>query len=297
MINSEWLKTFCTLAETKNFTTTAKALFMTQSGVSQQIRKLEDDLGQQLIIRGRKHFELTPQGRSVLDYARQVLAGDKLLRSRISDTDPYQGNCAISGQGGVGTLIYPWLLDIQQQWPKLNIHFTFNPTKDVEKTVKKGECDIGFITHTANDPELVVEPISVEYLCLVLPKEIQYSDFQHLNNLGFIDHPDGKLIAAEVLPQVFKEDDIDVFNLKTSGYINHVGMICDPVAKGFGYTVLHEYIVRLSPFFHQLKVVIPKERPSHRINVIYKKKWPLHPRYRFVIDNLKLRFDEQGDLT
>ena len=44
MINVTWLRTFCTLAEVGHFTRTAERLYMTQSGVSQHIRKLEEQL-------------------------------------------------------------------------------------------------------------------------------------------------------------------------------------------------------------------------------------------------------------
>lgn len=40
MINLVWLKTFCTLVEVGHFTKTADMLFMTQSGVSQQVKKI-----------------------------------------------------------------------------------------------------------------------------------------------------------------------------------------------------------------------------------------------------------------
>jgi len=290
MLKFSWLKTFSTLAETKNFTETANKLAMTQPGVSQHIRKLEDNLGQQLIVRKDRHFELTPEGKTVLKYARQILEGEKFVRANINDTDPHRGNCFISSPGGVGTLIYPWLLDIQQQWPHLQINFTFNPTEEVEESIRNGESDIGFITHATNASGLMVESVSKEKLCLVLPGDAEIDSFIQLENLGFIDHPDAKLIASDVLPHLYKNANIDIENLKKSGYINHVGMICDPVARGFGYTVLHEYIARLSPVFDQLKIVTPKKPVTHDIDVIYKKAWPLHPRYRWVIDNLKNRF-------
>ncbi|MGY0583116.1 MAG: LysR family transcriptional regulator, partial [Paraglaciecola chathamensis] len=51
MINPIWLKTFCTLVDLGHFTKTADVLFMTQSGVSQQIKKLEEQLATPLLIR------------------------------------------------------------------------------------------------------------------------------------------------------------------------------------------------------------------------------------------------------
>ena len=293
MLKFTWLKTFSTLAESKNFTETADRLAMTQPGVSQHIRKLEDNLGQQLIVRKDRHFELTPQGKTVLEYAAQVLEGEKSVRVHINDTDPHLGDCLISSPGGVGTLIYPWLLDIQQQWPELQIHFTFNPTEEVEEAIRAGDSDIGFVTHPTTASGLTVEPVSKEKLCLVLPRDAQFESFSQLEDLGFIDHPDAKLIVPEVLPYLYKDFDKDFENLKKSGYINHVGMICEPVARGFGYTLLHEYITRLSPVFEQLRIVTPKKPITHDIHVIYKNSWPLHPRYRWIIDNIKHRFSEQ----
>ncbi len=292
MINSDWLKTFCFVAKTKNFTLTAKNLFMTQSGVSQHISKLEEHLGLQLIIREAGQFELTPAGVSVLEYSQKLILDEKLLLENISNADPHQGICRISSPGGVGMLIYPWLLDMQQLWPELNIHFTYNPTQEVEQNIKDGKCDLGLITHQSNDSELLLEKISQEHLCLVLPKTAKFKTFNDLENLGFIDHPDAKIIAAKIFPQIFKNVAINVSNLKTSGYINSVNQICDPVARGFGYTVLHENIVCISPVFDQLKVIRPKKTLAQDINAVYKRNWPLHPRYREIIENLTAKFEQ-----
>ncbi|HSP84641.1 MAG TPA: LysR family transcriptional regulator, partial [Psychrobacter sp.] len=62
MINTTWLRTFCTLVEIGHFTRTAERLYMTQSGVSQHIRKLESQLGIDLLIRQGKQFSLTDAG-------------------------------------------------------------------------------------------------------------------------------------------------------------------------------------------------------------------------------------------
>lgn len=62
MINQVWLKTFCTLVEVGHFTKTAEKLFMTQSGVSQHIKKLELQLDVALLNRDGKSFILTDSG-------------------------------------------------------------------------------------------------------------------------------------------------------------------------------------------------------------------------------------------
>ena len=64
MINPTWLNTFCTLVEVNHFTQTAERLYMTQSGVSQHIKKLEQQVDCALLERHGKQFTLTVQGQN-----------------------------------------------------------------------------------------------------------------------------------------------------------------------------------------------------------------------------------------
>jgi DNA-binding transcriptional LysR family regulator len=73
MINPVWLKTFCKLADVGHFTQTANLLFMTQSGVSQHIQKLEQQLGAALLIREGKSFSLTESGERLHQNGRMLL--------------------------------------------------------------------------------------------------------------------------------------------------------------------------------------------------------------------------------
>ena len=63
MINQQWLQTFLTLVEVGHFTQTAEKLYMTQPGVSQQIKKLEEQVGVALLKRtGKSNFPLMISG-------------------------------------------------------------------------------------------------------------------------------------------------------------------------------------------------------------------------------------------
>lgn len=290
MINTDWLKTFSTLAETQSFTSAAKQLHMTQPGVSQHLAKLEDYLGQALVIREGRHFELTPRGKTVLAYARNLLENERALIEQIGDEDPHQGKCVISLPGNIGNLIYPWLLDLQAQWPLLHIHIIFNPTREVERLVRQSDCDIGIVSHHTDDPELAQAPYMPENLWLVLPAGMHLESFEQLQGLGFIDHPDARLMAATVFAGLFPQEGIDTSELRTVGFTNSAPRICDHVARGLGYTVLDEFMVRSSPVFDQLSIANPDSPPSGEFRFVFRRSWPLHPRHRFVIDYLKGRF-------
>ena len=87
------LKYFVKVAETLNFSEAAKALFVTQSTLSQQVKQLEDSLGTQLLSRTSHSVALTEAGTELLPFARRTLLDADLCRQRIHDLE--------EGLGGV----------------------------------------------------------------------------------------------------------------------------------------------------------------------------------------------------
>ena len=74
------LKTFIALCETRNFTQTARRVHRTQSAVSMQISKLEEQLDCELFIRDKRNVKLTNNGLKLKDYANQIVGlSDKLI--------------------------------------------------------------------------------------------------------------------------------------------------------------------------------------------------------------------------
>ena len=64
-MNVDAFRTFMTLAELKNFTKTAQALYISQPSVSMHIRSLENELNTELFIRSPKKLQMTATGGSL----------------------------------------------------------------------------------------------------------------------------------------------------------------------------------------------------------------------------------------
>ena len=72
-MDTQTLKTFLTLANVKNFTQTARLMYIAQSTVTNRIAELEKEVGKPLFIRSKKNISLTREGLLFLDYARRIL--------------------------------------------------------------------------------------------------------------------------------------------------------------------------------------------------------------------------------
>jgi DNA-binding transcriptional LysR family regulator len=77
------LRYFLAVAELRNFTKAAEASFVAQSALSQQISRLEHEVGAPLFVRGKKGAELTPAGEVLLPHARRLVAGEASARAAM----------------------------------------------------------------------------------------------------------------------------------------------------------------------------------------------------------------------
>lgn len=242
MINPVWLRSFCTLVEVGHFTRTAERLHMTQSGVSQHVRKLEDQLRQDLLIREGKQFRLTDAGDRLYCEARLIIQSLSNLEQRVRDDPADEGLVRIMSPGSVGLKLYPHLLALQQQQPKLIIDFRFAPNDDIEQAIAEHEVDIGLMTCPSSLDSVSVEAIAEEALLLVTPKNLTKPSWPQLVALGFIDHPDGAHHAGLLLSANYPE--FQHSNLfKPRGFSNQISLILEPVSMGLGFTVLPAYAV------------------------------------------------------
>ena len=72
-LQTDLLRTFVTVADLRNYTETGNILGRTQPAISLQIKRLEDVAGSKLIELKGKQVELTPDGQTLLSYAREIL--------------------------------------------------------------------------------------------------------------------------------------------------------------------------------------------------------------------------------
>lgn len=285
MINPQWLRSFVTLSEFGNFTRAAESLGVTQAAVSHHIKYLEAELGQ-LLVRHPRKIELTPAGLALLEYHQEMTRAEKRLQLRLVENEVTQGIVSIASPGSIGLALYPMLLDWQQQNSALSIRYRFAPDNEVLEAVLDNRFELGIVTLKPDNPKLAAHAFTEEPLELIVPKGYAVNRWQDLEQLGFIDHPDGKDMATRLLARAFPGNS-GINSLPCHGFINQVGLILEPVARGMGFSVLPRYA--RSAFGRQgdIEVVAPGHQVVDKLWLIHRAEWPLSARAQCAIKILR----------
>jgi len=128
------LRTFVAVAEAGTVSAAAERVFLSQSSVSEQLKKLEERAGQPLFVRSKQGVTATPAGAKLLDHARRILAmseaafEDMQGRSldgelRIAITDYYRPHD-----------IARVLKTFSEQYPRLRLHVTVLPSAVIDSS-------------------------------------------------------------------------------------------------------------------------------------------------------------------
>lgn len=283
MLNPVWLETFITLVDTGHFTQTAEKLHMTQPGVSQHINKLEEACGYNLIKREKKSFAITEQGRLVYRHAKALIRDEKILFEQLSFDDPLSGECTLACSGSVALLLYPKLLQLQNQHPNIHINIKAAPNHQILADIKNGHIDQGIVTDIPNEIFFDFEELGQEELCLILPLKAKSNDNweQLLLDLGLINHPDAEHYLSLYFKQSKEQEltQLDVSKIPVIGSINQISQILEPIAQGIGFTVLPKSAVDSFSNPERLKVLKPKQPVMESLYLACKKNRVLPARY------------------
>jgi DNA-binding transcriptional LysR family regulator len=280
-------KTFMALAETKSFVATAKKLHMTQPGVSQHLRRLEEDYGVLLASRKGKHFQLTEAGKKLLSYCQKLFADHERLRSEIAVDGPTSGICSLASPGSFGIMLYSFLLKFNKKYPDLRFHFTVAPNSSIIQGVIDERYQLGFISIESAETGLVKKKTSQEKLLLVAPKKAQIDHYEDLKNIGFIAHPDGYHHATRLFMENFPRQFNSIDEIPFKGFVNQINRILDPVAEGLGFTVLPEYAVKSYPRHKEIQIVRLPKSVIDPIFAVSKQNSNLPKRYALMLSELQ----------
>ncbi|HWT95068.1 MAG TPA: LysR family transcriptional regulator [Solirubrobacteraceae bacterium] len=140
------LRTLDAIARHGSFTRAAEELHLAQSALSQQVRRLEAELGVDLLRRTSRSVAVTEAGQVVLDYARRVLSEVDGLQAELDElTGVLRGKVSIGAMWPTGTYDLPGVLgEFHGRHEGVDIHLMEDTADHLLDLLRRDELDCAF---------------------------------------------------------------------------------------------------------------------------------------------------------
>lgn len=152
-----------------SLTAAARVLGVGQPTLSDSMRRLEEDLGAQLLIRHPRGVELTAAGELALAHVEPILAELAALPGLLHDLrEDVSGSFRLGCYHSLGAwLLPPVLARLVEEWPDLEVQLVGARSSSVERAVLDRECDLGLVVNARPHPDLVIVPVSTDAVVFV----------------------------------------------------------------------------------------------------------------------------------
>jgi DNA-binding transcriptional LysR family regulator len=260
---------FCKVIELGSFTKAGRKLGYSQSAVSQTIKSMEKELGTILIDRKKDGMELTADGRQFYPYIQAVYQAEKTLEKKKLEMQGLSDSTIRIGTfTSVSRNLLPRLMKkFKEKYPKIHFILQQSEYTSIEKWVKDGSIDFGFVNLDAVskvDGKLLYK----DEMFAVLPK-------------GHILAKEKEISLSQLSKETFillDEGDYSVpMNaFQKQGLAPHIEYkvyddysILAMVKQGLGISILYQKV--LEGFEEGLEIRPIKERPERPIALIWNK--------------------------
>jgi LysR family transcriptional regulator, hydrogen peroxide-inducible genes activator len=235
------------VAETLNFTRAAAELHLAQPSLSQQIRKLEQELGFPLFERGPARVQPTPEGTLFLPHARAVLdrlAEAALAAEEIRGVQRGQVTLGISPIAGAH-LLPPLLRLARERLPGIELSTREGGLEELLVLLEQGAVDLAMVLLPVNDARFACTPLLDEEIVLVLPSGHPLAGDRSVELALLRDEPFVLLTHDYGLRRRVEEECAAAgFAPRVVLQSREVGVVQALVAAGLGVTLLPASAVR-----------------------------------------------------
>lgn len=290
------LRYFIAVAENGSISKAAEQLYVTQPNLSRQIQKLEEEVGQKLLVRGNKKTELTETGRLLYKRATEIAELVDRTQSELkSDQEDICGKVCIGGGESYAVgLIAKAAKEVSSLHPKIKFDFFSGDTDAVTEKLDNGLIDFG----------ILIEPSYLDkYNSLRLPLKDTWGILMRkdspLASRAFVTREDIDGLPLIFSVHSFKKNAItdwfckDMAKLNVVATYNLLYNASLMVEQGMGYAVGLDKIINTSgdcplcfrPFEPKLET---------HLDVAWKKKGEMSKAAKVFLDHLKSMLDNES---
>ena len=262
------LKYFVEVGRLGSFSLASKSLFITQSTISQQIQKLEEELGVELLTRDTRHVTLSDYGQQFYPCALQVLQEARAGAERIKDVKALKvGTLSVGATYSFGPLLKQTVLDFFRKFPRIRLDLVITSKEDLWQKLLDRDLDVALTYKSPlGDDRIESHLLFQSRLCLVgrvgelkgVGKEVSVQDLSRFP----LALPSKGLQARDTLEDVLFAQNV---NLDIRLEINSVRSLLDLVGSSPLVTILSEEAINQVHGFE----AVPIGHPDGRMDGCY----------------------------
>lgn len=235
LLETSLLDAFAAVAVEGSFTRGAKRIGVTQSAMSQRIRKLEEQLSVTLFVRKKDHVRVTSEGLKLLEYAR-VREGleQEMLEGLVPNAKPsgtHVGSLRVAGFSTVTrSILVPSLTSLLEQSPSIVVHAFSRELRDLPALFRSGEADLVLTDQPMHD-------LGIENRLLGEEQNVLVSRARKVSE-RILDHdPDDTI--SDRFARLNKLD----WSATPRSYLDDIYGVLDGVSLGWGRAVVSAHLV------------------------------------------------------
>jgi DNA-binding transcriptional LysR family regulator len=164
------LRIFLAVAHERSFSRAAAKVHRTQPAVSQAVRRLEIELGEQLFDRSSKSGTLTEAGRTLQNYGQRLVRLAEETESAVRELrDLRRGRVLIGANEAAVHTLLPLVARFRERHADIIIDVRRVPARQIAVEVQQGSLDFGALTFHPAEEGLLVVPVGSDELVLLVP--------------------------------------------------------------------------------------------------------------------------------
>src|ERR671923_3009917 len=168
-VDLQSLKIFLTVAHERSFSRAAAKVHRTQPAVSQAVRRLEMDLGEQLFDRSSKTGTLTEAGRMLQNYGHRLVRLAEETESAMRELrDLRRGRVLIGANEAAVHTLLPLVARFRLRHPQIAIDVRRVPARQIAVEVQQGSLDFGALTFRPAESGLLEVAVGSDELVLLV---------------------------------------------------------------------------------------------------------------------------------
>lgn len=255
------------IAAERNFSRAAEKLHIAQPSLSQQLSKLEKELGVLLFQRNTSSVELTYAGEKFVEQAQVIMDAVELLRQEMSDISQLRtGRVVVGSMPITGAHLLPHVLPVfKSKYSDVDITLLEDSSMNLEKLTASGQTDLSLLSLPLEIPTLAYEVLGEERIDLAVPPEHPLAVRAAQGVRTLLEELKDEPFIVLKKGQGFRKMTVDLcreagFEPQIVFESNNMETIQSLVATGMGVTLVPHFIAR-APRSEFVPVYLPLAEP------------------------------------